>query len=75
MTRDTLERERVANNLIDEVRAMQTRLARLEEMVRTLSTRGQRVLVPQVDSPTLWELMVDEAGTDDGMAWLVMQEL
>lgn len=72
---DSLARERQLNNLIDEVRRQGEEIERLKRLLLGVDGARPRVLVPTAGSDVWWELVVEEAETGDGMAWLVMQEL
>lgn len=72
---DTLARERQINNLIDTVRRQGEEIERLKRLLLGVDTTQSRSLVPEPAVSGLWELVVVDAGTADGMAWLEMREL
>ncbi len=69
---DTLERERLIDNLIDIVFRQGERIARLEEMIRLATTED--VIVPEPATGGRWRLYVRDLGEPLG-AVLVMKEL
>lgn len=72
---DTLARERQINNLIDTVRRQGEEIERLKRLLLGADTTQARPFVPEPAVSGLWELVVVDAGTADGMAWLEMREL
>ncbi len=69
---DTLERERLIDNLIDIVFRQGERIARLEEMIRLATTED--VIVPEPATSGRWRLYVRDLGEPLGPV-LVMREL
>lgn len=72
---DTLARERQINNLIDTVRRQGEEIERLKRLLLGVDTTQSRSLVPEPAVSGLWELVVVDAGTADGMVWLEAREL
>lgn len=71
--RDTLDRERQVNNLIDQVERLTRRVARLEEQLRVGEAGTEQLVVRNTSTGTRWLLFVEDLG-DDWPA-LVMAEL
>lgn len=69
---DTLERERLIDNLIDRVFRLEEEVARLKEQL-LLQAAGD-VIVPEPDTGGQWRLTVRDMGGEVG-AVLVMGEL
>lgn len=69
---DTLERERLVDNLIDIVFRQGERIARLEELIQAVTTED--VIVPEPATGGRWRLYVQDLGEPLG-AVLVMKEL
>lgn len=69
---DTLERERLIDNLIDRVFRLEERVGRLEEQL--LQQAAGDVVVPEPETGGRWSLLVQDMGGDVG-AVLVMREL
>lgn len=63
MLNDTLERERLVDNLIDRVFDLEERLRRLEELM--LRPGEFQVIVPHVGRDTRWQLRVIDFGDGD----------
>ncbi len=70
--KDTLERERLVDNLIDQVFRLQERVARLEELL--LGIKETDVIVPEPDVDGRWRLYVQDLGGEIGPV-LVMVEV
>jgi len=69
---DTLERERLVDNLIDRVFRLEEEVARLKEQI--LQQAQTDVIVPEPDTGGRWSLFVQDNGGEVG-AVLVMREL
>jgi len=72
---DTLARERQIDNLIDTVRRQGEEIERLKRLLLGADVTQPSVFVREPAVSGLWELVVVDAGTADGMAWLEMREL
>lgn len=70
--RDTLERERLVDNLIDRLFAAEERIARLEELLQGVGVSD--VLVPEPATGGRWRLYVRDFGEPRGPL-LVMREV
>ncbi len=70
--RDTLERERLVDNLIDRLFAAEERIARLEELLR--GEKRDDGLVPEPETGGWWRLYVKDFGEPRGPL-LVMREV
>lgn len=70
--RDTLDTERIIDNLITRVQRLEERCARLEEKVAQASS-DTRVIVLEETTKAKWELVVEDV--DGDLAWLKMKEL
>lgn len=71
-TTDSLERERLVDNLVDRQYALESRTARLEEMM--LRPGSVSVIVPAEEGDGQWVLFVKDMGGEIGPV-LVMREL
>lgn len=69
---DTLERERLIDNLIDIVFRQGERIARLEELIQAVTTI--EMIVPEPATSGRWRLYVRDLGEPLGPV-LVMKEL
>lgn len=72
---DTLARERLVNNLLDQVATLQARVKRLEDLLLTADRAVTAAMALHVETGGPWRLVVEESGAPDGMAWLVMEEV
>ena len=70
--RDTLDTERIIDNLLLRLFRLEERVARLEEQVAQESL-DTRVIVREQTSGAKWELVVEDV--NDDLAWLKMKEL
>lgn len=69
---DTLERERLVDNLIDRVFRLEEEVARLKE--RLMSGAADDVFVPEPATGGRWRLYVQDMGGDVGPV-LIMEEV
>ena len=62
--KDTLERERQVNNLIDQVARLQKRVERLEEQLRLAAAGTESVIVRNTETGQRYMLYVEDLGED-----------